>query len=209
MRTSYLIAAITTLIAAGFHFYTPSATMLRVCIGHTFAQVVQASSFPVLASSDLPSNDKTGFGATWVREPAVSIQFDDPQFGFKLPPTTFAAIGYMHNVVDTITTSPMLKTLSFKQTLTTLAYLQNVFQQRGWIVSDESQWFDLSDDGGEILHSATRHSDQWISLRAPNKYSMFFGLRCVEHCDSKIGLDRYLIDLSIGRDRHVEIKQFN
>ncbi len=29
---------------------------------------------------------------------------------------------------------------------------------------------------------------------------MFFGLHCFEQCDSRKGLDRYLIDISIGRD---------
>lgn len=207
MKRRYVVAAVAGIAAIAYYFYTPPATVLRVCLGQTFAQVAEASTFPVVAFSNVPSADNTGFGATWVTEPAVIIQFDDPQFGFKLPPTTFAAIGYMDHKVDTITTSPMLKTLSFSETLSVLTYLQYTFQQRGWVLSDNSQWFDLSTKGQKDLHLTLNSQSHWISLRAPGKYSMFFGAYCFKHCDSRLGFDRYLIDISIGRDYQSEIEQ--
>ncbi|MTV41180.1 hypothetical protein [Duganella radicis] len=128
-----------------------------------------------------------------------------------MPPTTFAAIGYMHNKVDTITTSPMLKKLPFERTMNEVAQLQGIFQEQGWQLENDATWFDLSPQGRADLRARIRLGNhgccKWVSLRAPGKYSMIFRLRCVDDCDSKLGLDRYLIDISIGEDYLDEIEQ--
>jgi hypothetical protein len=190
--------------ATWFYFHVPAPTIISVRIGDTFEQVTRASSFPVVASSDIPTYDAVGYGATWVKKPAVIIRFDDPKYGFCLPPTTFAAIGYMHNRVDTIATSPMLSKLSYNQAIALVTSLQKQFMAGGWQLDDGTTWFDLTSEGREILHSKIRLGNQGyrkeVSLRAPEKYSMTFRLRCAARCDSQIGLDRYLIDIGIAED---------
>jgi len=203
MRKIYALG-IALAICILWMFRTPPATLLLVGLDDTFEQVKQASSFPVAASSDDPSEDELGFGATWVKEPAVIIRFNDPQFGFTLPPTTFAAIGYMHHRVDTITTSPMLKKVTFEQGMAEVARLQGIFREQGWQLENGTTWFDLSPGCRAALHSTIRLGSygygKWVSLRAAGKYSMIFRMRCASGCDSDIGFDRYLIDISIGHD---------
>lgn len=187
-----------------FYFHTPIPTTISVRIGDTFEQVARASSFPVMASSDKPTYDEVGSGATWVRKPAVIIQFNDPKYGFSLPPTTFATIGYMHNKVDTIATSPMLSQLSYDQALAVIVALQNQFIAGAWQLDDATTWFDLTPVGRNTLHRNLRLGSQGyrkeVSLRAPEKYAMIFRLRCTTRCESDLGLDRYLIDIGITQD---------
>jgi hypothetical protein len=201
-HTAILIVAAACVAGSGLRASGP--TMISVRIGDTFEQVVRASSFPVVVSSDIPTHDAVGSGATWVKKPAVIIQFNDPKYGFRLPPTTFASIGYMHNKVDTIATSPMLKKLSYDQATTLVATLQNQFMASGWELDDGTTWFNLTPAGRETLHEQIRLGNQGyrkeVSLRAPEKYSMTFRLRCAEQCDNRNGLDRYLIDIGIGQD---------
>ncbi|TFW11636.1 hypothetical protein [Duganella callida] len=191
--------------AAWAYFRPPAVTEVSVAIGHSFEQVARNSSFPVASSSNLPSESKYGFGATWVTKPAVIIRFDDPKYGFTLPATTFAAIGYMDNKVDDITTSPMLTKLPFKQAFSELTRLQHIFQTKGWRLENNSAWFDVSADGATRLRAHLKsEGGRWISIGVPSKYSMYFGLHCASDCDSGIGLDRYLIDISIGKDHDTD-----
>jgi hypothetical protein len=198
------IAIVTISCATWLYFHDSAPTIISVRIGDTFEQVTQASSFPVIASSDRPTDNQIGFGVTLVKKPAVIIRFDDSRYGFSLPPTAFAAIGYMHNKVDTIATSPMLSKLSYDQAIALVANLQSQFMTAGWQLDDGTTWFDLTSEGREALHSSLRFGNQGhrkeVSLRAPEKYSMTFLLRCVAGCDSHIGLDRYLIDIGIAQD---------
>lgn len=87
-------------------------------------------------------------------EPAVILCFNDPQHGFILPPTKFAMIGYMHNVVATATTSPMLEKLPFDQAVSILENPQNQFKAGGWEPwgDDGSKWFDLTPKGKKRLY---------------------------------------------------------
>jgi hypothetical protein len=204
MKRIYFTAIAVMTSTLCFYMMPLTPTTLVVGLGHTFEQVARNSSYAVANSSDIPPKDDIGFGATWIKEPAVIIQFDDPTFGFNLAPTTFAAIGYMHNKVDTITTSPMLKKLPFERALTEVARLQKIFQTQGWQLDDDTTWFDLSPSGRAALHAEIRLGRygycKWVSLRAPGKYSMMFRMRCAGGCESRIGLDRYLIDISISKD---------
>ncbi len=210
MKKAYALSIAMTFCTLWVFARAP-ATVLTVCLNDTFEQVKQASTFPVAAWSDDPSKDELGFGATWVREPAVIIRFRDPQFGFTLPPTTFAAIGYMHHRVDTITTSPMLIKVPFEEAMVEVSRLQGIFQAQGWQLEYDTTWFDLSPTGRIALHSNIRLGSQgfskWVSLRAAGKYSMIFRLRCASECDSGLGHDRYLIDISISKDLRVGERQ--
>lgn len=204
MKGHHLAVIAVVSCAIWFYFHAPEPTVISVRIGDTFEDVTRASSFPVMASSDIPTHDEVGAGATWVKRPAVIIHFNDPKYGFTLPPTTFAAIGYMHNKVDTIATSPMLSKASFDQSLTVVAALQSQFVTGAWQLDDGTSWFDLSPEGKKYLRHQIRLGDQGyrkeVSLRAPQKYSMTFRLRCAARCDSHIGLDRYLIEIGIAQD---------
>jgi hypothetical protein len=181
--------------------YVPTPTILSLRIGQTFEAVVAASSFPVMTSSNRPADNPTGMGATWVTKPAVIIQFNDPQYGFTTPATTFAAIGYDDNKVRTISTSPMLKMLSFDEAVTVIEFLQKQFQASGWQLDNQTSWFDLSLKNREVLHHTVRDDNNGqrkiVELVAPKKYSLTLGLYCVDRCDSRFGLDRYLIDIGV------------
>jgi len=100
-----------------WYLHEPTPTMIALRIGQPFAEVVRNSSYPIMTESIVPSDQDDGFGATYVTEPSVVLQFNDPKHGFTLPPTTFLAITYMNGVVATVATSPMLKKLPFDQTV--------------------------------------------------------------------------------------------
>ena len=211
MTYRHVTMALASILAMWFYFYVPAPTTISVKIGDTFEQVAQASSFPVITSSDIPTYDEIGSGATWVRKPAVIIQFNDFKYGFSLPPTKFATIGYMHNKVDTIATSPMLDQLSYDQAIAVVVALQNQFIAGSWQLNDATTWFDITPAGMNALHRNLRLGSQGyrkeVSLRAPEKYSMVFRLRCTARCDSDLGLDRYLIDIGITQDFEFAIQE--
>lgn len=196
---------------AWFYFYIPTPTVISLRIGQTFEEVVSGSSFPVMVSSNIPTYDTVGFGTTRVKDPAVIIHFNDPRHGFTLPPTTFAAIGYMHNKVDTIATSPMLRKLTFDQAVSELEILQRQFQIGGWQLENKTTWFDLTTEGRKKLYEHVRlESNGFMKttlLVAPKKYAMTFRLWCAARCDSRIGLDRYLIDIGVGEDIGFQVNE--
>jgi hypothetical protein len=178
-------------------------------IGQTFHEVVNGSSFAVMNSSNIPDGSTNGDGATWITQPAVIIHFNDPQYAFTLPPTTFAAVDYMNYRVSTIATSPMLKKLSFNQAYAIADSLQRQFQRGGWQPENDTKWLELDDKAA--LHEKLSQNNpayrNYVELVAPQKYSIIFRFYCSERCDSRIGLDRYLIDVGVGRDFSYEIEQ--
>jgi len=187
-----------------WYLHEPTPTMIALRIGQPFAEVVRNSSYPIMTESIVPSDQDDGFGATYVTEPSVVLQFNDPKHGFTLPPTTFLAITYMNGVVATVATSPMLKKLPFDQTVELLARLQDRFQSGGWQIDNGTHWFDLSANGRRQLHDYLRDPDSGWSEEAwlivPKKYNIIFRIKCASRCDSRWGLDRYLIDIGIGDD---------
>jgi hypothetical protein len=200
-------------LLAGFtwYSYTPKPTVISVRIGQPFEEVVSGSTFLVRRASNIPTYDEVGFGVTWVKEPAVIIHFNDPKHGFTLPPTTLAAISYLHNKADTIATSPMLNKLSFSQAASQLALLQRQFQAGEWQLELNTDWFDLSPKGRDELHEYLRNPEsgyvKTVSLVVPEKYEMTFRIWCVARCDSNLGFDRYLIDIGVGEDIGFEIRE--
>jgi len=209
MKKRYLL--LTSLCIYGIWSEFPAVERtLCVRIGQSFDEVAQGSTFPVRASSNIPDN-RLGSGATWVTEPAVVIQYADPKHGFTLPATTFAAISYMDSKVDTIATSPMLRKVSFSEAFETLSNLQRQFQAGGWQLDNDSEWYDLSPPGRQKLHAELRKiSNGYVETKElviPQKYSMIFRIWCAANCDSRIGRDRYLIDIGLGHDFGYEIEK--
>ncbi|MRW92678.1 hypothetical protein GJ699_22015 [Duganella sp. FT80W] len=192
--------------------FRPSApTILSLRVGQTFNEVTNLSSFPVMASSNIPDARSEGNGATWVTTPSVIIQFNDPTYGFTLPPTTFAAVDYMNYRVTTISTSPMLNKLPFDDAFEIAKSLQQQLQDGGWQPENQTTWLDLGDK--RKLQQNLRRNDptyrNYVELVAPQKYSIIFRFYCSERCDSLVGLDRYLIDVGIGKDYGFEIERRN
>lgn len=188
--------------AAWQYFYEPAPTILSAHVGKTFEQVARDSTYPVIERSGGSAKDMQW---TYITEPSVIIHFSDPQQGFTLPPTTFVAVTYMEGTVSSITTSPMLKPLPFDDAVDVLAQVQAQFQAGHWQqwIADGDTWFDLSPAGRKRLHKAMEEpgwaEDHW--LKVPGKYSMIFRLKCTSGCANVPGPERYLIDVSVGRDR--------
>lgn len=181
------------------YFYVPEATILSVHVGKTLEQVAHDSTYPVKARSGGAATDMQW---TDITEPSVIIRFSDPQHGFTLPPTTFAAVTYMHGKVTSISTSPMLKPLPFDEAIELLAQLQQQFQAGGWQPwkDNDSSWFDLTPAGRQHLHEALlkRGTVRGQELIVPCKYSMIFRLYCLAGCANVPGPERYLIDVGLG-----------
>ena len=192
-------------IAIGFwgYYLTPEPTVLSFRPGQPFDGVVEDSTFPVLEQSNLP-DPETGWGATWVTEPAVIIRLNDSQHGFTLPPTKFAALSFQRNVASTLATSPMLDTLPFDESVAILEHLQTQFKAGGWELwaDNDSTWFDLTPEGKKRLYARMFEPGyaQEASLRVPNLYGMVFRIKCTEGCWTREPPYRFLIDVGVGRD---------
>jgi hypothetical protein len=213
MRGRHLVlASATAAIALGLGVWrrapVPAVvpTMLSLRVGQSFGEVVKASTYPVMQRSAVPEAATSMAGVTAVTEPAVILCFDDPQHGFVLPPTKFALVGYMDNVVATVSTSPMLDKLPFDQAVAILENLQNQFKAGGWeprTVGAGSQWFDLTPDGKKRLYQRMFEPgySQTAELRVPKKYGMTFRLKCTDGCwpDEKPPY-LFLVDVGVGMD---------
>jgi len=198
-----LLAAGLVLTATWWHSRMPEPTLLSFRPGQAFEGVVKDSTFPVLAKSNIPDSD-TGWGATWVTEPAVIIRLNDSEHGFTLPPTKFAALSFQRNVVATLATSPMLEKLPFDEAVDVLENLQNQFKAGGWQpwAVDGSVWFDLTPEGKKKLYARMFEPGymQTAILRIPKLYGMTFRLKCTEGCWTREPPYLFLIDVGVGRD---------
>jgi hypothetical protein len=211
MKTRYRtigVLATAIAIAAWWHNRTPEPTILSFRVGQSFEEVATASTYPVMARSNLPADDPSGSksGATWVTEPAVIIRFADPKHGFTLPPTNFASLGFDDNVASTLATSPMLKKVSFDEAVAVLENLQNQFKAGGWEPweGDDSTWFDLSPEGKKRLYERMFEPgySQSAELRVPKKYSITFRIKCAEGCWTREPPYKFLIDIGVSHDGH-------
>ncbi|MDB5793002.1 MAG: hypothetical protein JWQ80_3026 [Massilia sp.] len=189
-----------------WYYHTPEPTLLSFRIGQTFEEVVRNSTYPVMERSNLPADDDTQFGATWVTEPAVIVRFNDPKHGFTLPPTRFAALSYQHNVASTLATSPMLDKLPFLQAVRVLENMQNQFKAGGWEPYEvhQSKWFDLTAEGRKRLHAAMFEPPfyQQQTLRVAKKYAMTFRFLCAEGCWTREPPYLFLIDVGLSHDTY-------
>ena len=205
-RCMVVLVGIVTAGGGWWHYRTPEVTVLSFHIGQTFEEVAKASTYPVMMHSNIPSEDDTQFGATWVSDPAVVIRFNDPKHGFVLPPTKFAALTYSHNKAATLATSPMLEKMPFDQAVTVLENLQEQFKAGGWEPweGDDSKWFDLTPEGKRRLYEAMVQTgvSQTLELRIPKKYGMTFRFWCAAGCGTRKPPYLFMIDVGIGRDTH-------
>jgi hypothetical protein len=209
-RRSLVLASAAIALGFGVWQHAPAPvsppTILSFRVGQSFEEVVKASTYPVMQRSNPPGENRYLSGETFVTEPAVILCFNDPQHGFVLPPTKFALVGYMDNVVATVSTSPMLGKLPFDQAVATLENLQNQFKAGGWeprTVGAGSQWFDLTPDGKKRLFQRMFEPgySQTAELRVPKKYGMTFRLKCTDGCwpDEKPPY-LFLVDVGVGMD---------
>nr|WP_301271353.1 hypothetical protein [Pseudomonas mandelii] len=201
------------LLVAGSLVYSRWSTKtLSVYIGKPYEQVIKDSTFSVEGSTAIYPGDPNDAkdpphpSSTWITSLTV-IEFDDPDYGFKLPPTVFGAVTYGSRKVTTLTTSPMLETMSFRKAVERLEGLQNTLKNQGWELQPEEKndWFRL-DSVAEREQLQAKLFDQadGIDLYVPGKYSLLLLIKCYARCDERDSTTaKYLIDISVGRD-HTE-----
>lgn len=170
---------------------TPQPTMLSLGVGQRFEEVVNASTYPVMQRSAVPEAETGMAGVTAVTEPAVILCFNDPEHGFTLPPTKFALVGYTHNVVATVSTSPMPEK-PFDQAIAVLENLQNQSKAGGWEPWGKKRLYQRMFKPG---------FSQSAELRVPRKYSVTFPLKCTDGCwPGEKPPYLFLIDIGVGSD---------
>jgi hypothetical protein len=188
-RLSLLAVAVAAITGAvWWQSRMPEPTLLSFRPGQPFEGVGKDSTYPVLTRSNIPDAD-SGWGATWVTEPAVIIRLNDSKHGYTLPPTKFAALSYQRNVVATLATSPMLDALPFDDAVAVLENLQNQFKAGGWEPweRNDSTWFDLTPEGKKRPYARMFEPGYMEStdLRVANLYGMIFRLECTEGCRTR------------------------
>lgn len=207
----WLVLIFFVFLAVGSFIYSPWSTKtLSVHIGKPYEQVVKDSTFPVEDNTAIYPGDPNDAkdpprpGSTWISSPTV-IEFDDPAFGFKLPATVFGAVTYGSLKVSTLTTSPMSETMPFGEAVQRLGELQSILKSKGWKLQpvENNDWFRL-DSVGERKRIQAKLFDQadGIDLYVPEKYSLLLLIKCYARCNERDpATAKYLIDISIGRDR--------
>jgi hypothetical protein len=210
-KQRWLIFIVFILLVSGSLVYARLSTKtLSVHIGKPYEQVIKDSSFPVEEKTAIypgdPNNakDPRRPGSTWISSPTV-IEFDDPAYGFKLPPTVFGAVTYGGQKVSTVTTSPMLETMPFTAAVDRLVDVQNTLKSGGWMLEplENNDWFSV-DSAAERERLQVKLFDQpvGIDLYVPGKYSLLLLIKCYGSCGTRDSVAaKYLIDISVGRDR--------
>jgi hypothetical protein len=198
-RNLLLVAGGAAAIGWWLYVRLTSTTVLALQIDRHFEDVVKKSTYPVLKNSTIPRAEFEGSGVVWVTEPAVIIKYDDPDNGFTLPPSKFAAINFTKYRASVIDTSPMLEALPFDRAADVLEQVQGQLKAAGWQPSEEKneKWLDLSQQGRAELriHGGT------TELVVPKRnLAMYLNFKCFAgNCNSPDGTARYLIDLSLGK----------
>ncbi|QBE62736.1 hypothetical protein [Pseudoduganella lutea] len=210
MRSRYFIVAVIfglSVLSLSMLRQSPVSSVPAVLsfrIGQTFEEVVSASTYPVVERSNVPTHTYLQAGETFVTESAVVLVFNDPKYGFRLPPTKFALVGYTHNRVDTVATTPLLEKVSFDRAVAVVENLQNQFKSSGWEPwrEDGSTWFDLTIEGKKQLYARMFQPgfSQEATLRVPNKYGMTFRLWCAKGCSTGQHPYLFMIDIGISDD---------
>jgi hypothetical protein len=207
----WLMLIFLILLVAGSLVYSRSGTKtLSVHVGKPYEKVVQDSTFPVEDNTAIYPGDPTDAedpprpGSTWISSPTV-VEFDDPAYGFKLPPTVFGAVTYAGQKVTTLTTSPMLETMPFGEAVVRLVEVQNTLKSQGWKLAPEenNDWFRIESVAErDQLQSKLFDQAVGIDLYVPGKYNLLLLIKCYARCDKRDSTTaKYLIDISVGRDR--------
>ena len=188
------------LCITSFHY---PMDVLRVHIGKHYESVVQDSTFPVLRKTVNYPSDPPEVDSTWISSPVV-MKFDHPRYGFTLPPTKFGAIGYRKEKVSTITTSPMLETVSFDQLVPLIEKLQATLKEAGWQPRDreDNAWLSVNNEADRsALQKLLFDQVVLVMLLVPHKYGLALNVKCYARCDERDpNTARYLIDVSVGND---------
>ena len=73
-------------VLAFYLFYSNRAlNTLRVHVGKPYEEVIRDSTFSVKANTVIYPSEPPRPSSTWITSPVV-IQYDDPNYGFTLPP---------------------------------------------------------------------------------------------------------------------------
>ncbi|WP_332763811.1 hypothetical protein [Pseudomonas koreensis] len=188
------------LCITSFHY---PMDILHVHIGKPYQSVVQDSTFPVLRKTVNYPSEPPEVDSTWISSPVV-MKFDDPRYGFTLPPTKFGAIGYRKEKVSTITISPMLETVSFEQLVRLIAHLQQTLKESGWQPRhrEDNAWLSVDNEADRsALQKLLFDQVVLVMLLVPHKYSLALNVKCYARCDERDpSTAKYLIDVSVGRD---------
>ena len=177
---------------------------ISVHVGKPYEKVIKDSTFPVKSKTLIRPTTPPVEDSTWFESPVI-VKFDDPQHGFILPPTKFGAVGYNSGKVTTITTSPMLSTLSFEQLVPLINHLQKILKNAGWVPEDDDAdytWIKAnSGPERQALQNLLFEHAVTVTLLIPHKYGLSLIVKCYERCNEhEPTTAKYLIDVSVGRD---------
>jgi len=180
---------------------------ISVHIGKAYEDVMRDSTFPVQAKTAIYPSEPPHPSSTWISSPVV-IQYDDPKYGFTLPPTKFGVISYDDGAVSSITTSPMLETVSFNDLASLLEKVQSTLKGAGWIPEDPSNhsWLTIENEfQTSALQKKLFKQVVLVMLMAPPKYTLAINVKCYQRCgENNPATAKYLIDISMGRNRFDE-----
>jgi hypothetical protein len=181
--------------------------VLSVHVGKPYEEVVRDSTFSVHAKTAVYPSEPPHPSSTWISSPVV-IRFDDPQYGFTLPPTKFGAVTYNKSKVATITTSPMLETLAFEDLSPLLDKMQIMLKAAGWTPRDANShaWLETTNEADRnALQSKLFDQVVIVLLLIPHKYTLALNVKCYARCDERNPKTaKYLIDVSVGSDYYSE-----
>ena len=188
------------LCITSFHY---PIDILRLHTGKEYESVIRDSTFPVLRNTAVYPSDPPRPGSTWISNVTI-IEFDDPTYGFRLPPTIFGAVTYRDFKVATTTTSPMLNTLPFGESANLLELLQSMLESAGWKLEpkDKNDRFKI-DTAADREQLQAKLFEQAVSVNfyVPGKYSLLLVIKCYGRCDERDPRTaKYLIDVSVGSD---------
>ncbi|MGY2291553.1 hypothetical protein ACW9H6_16840 [Pseudomonas sp. SDO528_S397] len=203
--TSEIVVGGMISIGLFFYFIHPADTTntLALHIGKPYEAVVRDSTFPIKSKTLLRPTEPPVADSTWINSPVI-VKFDDPQHGFILPATLFGAVGYNKERVTTITTSPMLETVTFEQLIPRLKHLQDTLQKAGWVPKNKTDntWIKIENKNDRALLQNTLFEKVVVAtLLIPEKYRLDLNVKCYKRCDERNPQTaKYLIDVSIGTD---------
>ncbi|WP_219094737.1 hypothetical protein [Pseudomonas sp. UMAB-40] len=206
-RIRLLVVGTAAALFAYVAYSNKSIDVLSVHVGKPYEEVVRDSTFSVHAKTAVYPSEPPHPSSTWISSPVV-IRFDDPQYGFTLPPTKFGAVTYNKSKVATITTSPMLETLAFEDLSPLLDKMQIMLKAAGWTPRDANShaWLETTNEADRnALQSKLFDQVVIVLLLIPHKYTLALNVKCYARCDERNPKTaKYLIDVSVGSDYYSE-----
>ncbi|WGK89460.1 hypothetical protein [Pseudomonas migulae] len=199
----FFVALIGLACIATIVYFSNTPKTLSFHIGKAYEDVVRDSTFPVISETAVYPSAPPHPSSTWISTPVI-VTFDDKEHGFTLPVTKFGALGWSEFKAVTMTTSPMLETLPFEQTVELLAELQRTFKQAGWTPEpvEGNDWLKIgSEEEKQRLQAKLFNQLDGVILLIPHKYSLILHIKCYARCDERDpATAKYLIDVGLGED---------